>query len=298
MKYTFEDWNSGKFTIEGTYHMPVNNVNPEIIYWHQIEEGEKQKIHNEQESIFLEFCEREYKLILNEFNQHYEKSDFKEMLVSKEIHKLKEILFNETNFSFPLEDYKWGKIDPLSYDNEIVIRHIRKYFSKCYIDGHTENYNFVNSPNSPNCIDFDKFDFTPEVQGEVLYRFYKYLIELTDEKIIFDKQYWNLKTYQLFLHLSEKFVHKKIITKYTVIFHFLNDLFKVKANGYFFLMSYQNYIEFIQKNINPAFKSNEGKAPKMNKPFNYDEEYKENLTRLEEDFKASYIRETLSSNYQ
>jgi hypothetical protein len=107
----------------------------------------------------------------------------------------------------------------------------------------------------------------PEVQGEVLYRYYNHLNNTYAEKPInYDNRFWNLKTFELFKYLTTEFVNTNPISKFNLIFHFLKKINSDDPIYYSFSFKKEFYYEFIIKNICADFVSAKGGIPTMNPP--------------------------------
>jgi hypothetical protein len=267
MKITFEDWEIGNVVIDTTYYSKSIEQNPpKLISWYEIDNDIKIEIRKTQKDIFNDLCNNELAGIKLEFEKRYKNSDFKLVLIKKELEKLKEVLFDNTETNDTNSNYKWGNICP--FDNEFNFRiiEIREYSNKYYIDGYTKNYDFVYSPKSkyaPN----DNMELMIELQSEVLYTYYKYLNELKNGgKLLFNNRYWNQKTFDLFTYLAENFFHNKSIAKFNLIFHFLKEIKVENPTNYQFSMSSINYYLYVKENVDKDFNSSKNDKPSMNKP--------------------------------
>lgn len=268
MKITFEDWKEGKITIDGTYYCVPKGMNsPKIVFWKDIDLEVQHQIRSAQKEIFENLTNEELKCILQEFNYRYQQSTYKEIFIDGEIKKIKEVLFTNSEANSVNVLYRWGSISPYSFENDFLIKRIRKYFTLSYIEGFNYGFDFINSLNSPFYLYNNEYDLVPEVQSEVLHRFYNYL----NEKYIlksksFDSTKWNAKAYSLFHFLSDNYIKESVISKYNLIYHFLKKLNEHEYTSYMFSMSKNEYYHFVKDNINNGFHSYRKGHPTMNPP--------------------------------
>lgn len=298
MKITFEDWELGRITIDGTYYKIPEGLNePRIINWNQIEQQIQTKIKITQEQIFKEICSEVFQNISKDFETRFQNSKFKLLLIKKELNKLKEVLFENTEPNARNIDYSWGEIEPFDLLFTDIIEGIRRYFNEFYIDGFIRSYNFINSPKSPYFLIYDEY-YIPEVQGEVLSMLYYYLLELENGSLIqFNSNFWDSKTFQLFKYLAEKFVHETTITKYNLIYHFLKTINEKDFTNYSFRMSTNDYYDFVKNNINEEFHSKTKGKPTMNRPENNENELLfKPLYLLKKEFENLYEKQLLELN--
>lgn len=268
MKITFEDWKEGRITIDGTYYSVPKEMNPpKIVFWKDIALDVQNQIRSAQKEIFENSVNEELNYILQDFNSRYKKSAYKEIFVDGEINKIKEVLFTNSAVNSVNELYRWGSISPFSYENDSVLYQIRKYFTMSYIEGYLLGFDFVNSLNSPFYLDHKEYILIPEIQGEVLHRFFAYLnSNYFENSIAYNKDFWNIKTFELFKFLSTEYTQSKPISKYNLIFHFLKELNRNEFFDYSFSMSKELYFDFIKNNICSEFISKKGVIPTMNPP--------------------------------
>lgn len=268
MKITFEDWKEGRITIDGTYYCVPKGMNsPKIVFWKDIELDVQGQIRSAQKKIFENLVNEELDEILEDFNSRYNKSVHKEIFIEREIKKIKEVLFTNSDVNSVNIQYRWGSITPFNVDNDIFLKQIRQYFTLSYIEGYNYSFDFINSLNSPFYLNHKEYDLMPEVQGEVLHRFFTYLNKnYLANPIAYNKDFWNIKTFELFKFLSAEFTQSKPISKFNLIFHFLKEINKNEFMDYSFSMPKEIYFEFIKNNICSEFISTKGGIPTMNPP--------------------------------
>lgn len=268
MKITFDDWKEGRITIAGTYYSVSSGVDsPKIVYWLDINEDVQQQIRLAQKEIFEFLTNEELDCILKDFNYRYKQSVYKDVFIDGEIKKLKEVLFTNSEVNSVNIHYRWGSISPFNFDVDIFLKEIRKYFTMSYIEGYLLGFDYVNSLNSPFYLNHKEHDLMPEIQGEVLHRFFTYLnTNYFENSIAYNKDFWNVKTFELFKFLSTEFTQSKPISKYNLIFHFLKELNRNEFFDYSFSMSKELYFDFIKNNICSEFISTKGVIPTMNPP--------------------------------
>jgi hypothetical protein len=265
MIYDIKDWLEGRvfLTDEKNYYYQKNKWCEDIpiIRIGSFDESSRELIRNYQEKFFNEEVEIEFNQIVIEFNDRFEKSQFKELLLKRLMEILDTILFtNSEEIDFDELTENWSLTE---YKGTLYISELRRYFRSTYINGSDRDYSFVSSKFSPHTITAP----SPQVMAEVLFLFFQNLQNKSSEKVlVFDAKFWSLESFELFNYLSEKLVESTVLKKYNLIFHYLKLLNTDKNNllNYRFKMSKSEYIGFITSKINSEFSKNGN--PKMNPP--------------------------------
>jgi hypothetical protein len=271
MSYDIHDWLEGRVFLkdEKNYYYEKNKWCDDIpiIRIGAFDENSSELIRKYQERFFNEEVEFEFKQIVNEFNDRFEKSQFKNLLLKRLTDILDSILFSNS-VEIDLDEFSenWGLT---TFKGTFYITELRRYFRSIYVSGSDRDYSFVSSKFSPHTITAP----SPQVMAEVLFLFFQNLQNKSSEKVlVFDTKFWSLESFELFNYLSENLVESTVLKKYNLIFHYLKLLNDDKNNllNYRFKMSKSEYIDFITSKINSEFSKN-GK-PKMNPPDTDDKE--------------------------
>ena len=271
MTYDIHDWLEGRVFLkdEKNYYYEKNKWCDDIpiIRIGAFDENSIELIRKHQEKFFNEEVEYEFKQIVNDFNDRFEKSQFKIILLKRLIEILDSILFtNSEEIDLDELSENWGLTN---FEGTLYISELRRYFRSIYINGSDKDFSFVSSKFSPHTLTAP----SPQVMAEVLFLFLQNLQNKSSEKVlVFDTKFWSLETFELFNFLSENLVESTVLKKYNLIFHYLKLLNEDSSidNKYRFKMSKSEYIDFITSKINSEFSKN-GK-PKMNPPDTGDKE--------------------------
>ena len=271
MSYDIYDWLEGRVFLkdEKNYYYEKNKWCDDIpiIRIGAFDENSRELIRKYQERFFNEEVEFEFKQIVNEFNDRYEKSQFKNLLLKRLTDILDSILFsNSVEIDLDELSENWVLTN---FKGTLYIFELRRYYSSVYVNGSDKDFSFVSSKFSPHTITTK----SPQVMAEVLFLFLQNLQNKSSEKVlVFDTKFWSLETFELFNFLSENLVESTVLKKYNLIFHYLKLLNEDSSidNKYRFKMSKSEYIDFITSKINSEFSKN-GK-PKMNPPDTGDKE--------------------------
>lgn len=265
MSYDIHDWLEGRVFLkdEKNYYYEKNKWCDDIpiIRIDAFDENSRELIRKYQERFFNEEVEFEFKQIVNEFNDRFEKSQFKNLLLKRLIEILDSILFtNSEEIDLDELSENWGLTN---FKGTFYITELRRYFRSIYVSGSDRDYSFVSSKFSPHTITAP----SPQVMAEVLFLFFQNLQNKSSEKVlVYDTEFWTLETFELFNYLSENLVETTVIKKYSLIFHYLKSINNDKdiIHNYRFKMTKSDYIEFITNKVNSEFSKNGN--PKMNPP--------------------------------
>jgi hypothetical protein len=265
MSYDIHDWLEGRVFLkdEKNYYYEKNKWCDDIpiIRIDAFDENSRELIRKYQERFFNEEVEFEFKQIVNEFNDRFEKSQFKNLLLKGLIEILDSILFtNSEEIDLDELSENWGLTN---FKGTFYITELRRYFRSIYVSGSDRDYSFVSSKFSPHTITAP----SPQVMAEVLFLFFQNLQNKSSEKVlVYDTEFWTLETFELFNYLSENLVETTVIKKYSLIFHYLKSINNDKdiIHNYRFKMTKSDYIEFITNKVNSEFSKNGN--PKMNPP--------------------------------
>ena len=262
--YTFNDWNEGKVTLDCTYYFKENkDDNIVIVKYSDFNEYDQILIKDAQKEYFHQIVHEETNRLIDTFIVDYNRSEFQVDLLNKEVKLLYDVLFTEIPSAIYIELKHW---DTFIKSDELL--QFRKLHSQIKIKGKEYDYSRQNSPFSP----FFSVLNNTDVRYESYFQYYKFL-----EKVVLDADnfynpfHWNKKCFELFMFLDKHVTAKTMKSKYVIIYHFLKVYSGyITTNGiYNFNYTHAEYVKFITENYYQEFSI--PRAPKMNKPENFNE---------------------------
>ncbi|MBU3715253.1 MAG: hypothetical protein FGM46_09965 [Ferruginibacter sp.] len=175
--YTFDNWLEGKICPNPSYIKSDNDNKNHSFPWTLFPDEELEKIRQAQEAIFIDKVEILFKKLMDVFQDMYENSKEKEILIEHEIIRLKEVLYSTNTPSMGLVS--------MNYSNSIfsadTLQGIRFYIKQNYVEAKQIDYSHIHSN---QCNFKNTNDTHPYVEGEAFYRLLKYLYSIKSSKVM------------------------------------------------------------------------------------------------------------------
>lgn len=279
--YTFDEWNKGFVTLNGTYYC-AKKTDDKILKanFSDFNIKDQNEIKKAQKKYFDEEVFNNLNYLIDKFIERYERSEFKIDLLNNETKQVYDILFSEVPKSELITLVHWNV--SFSYEK---LQNFRELFKRYKLNGYEMDYSFQNSTLSPYFCD----SMSPEAEFESLYSYFKFLEKsILDALCVFNPANWNKKCYLFFKFLNENYELKNGKPKYVLFYHFLYEIAQKNSHNLIFNFKHVNYIRFVTENFYPDF--NKPSSPKMNKSSYYAKNSKP-LLDLFIDFNSSYSEE-------
>jgi hypothetical protein len=242
-KYTYNDWWKGIIC-------PADDNAPEgLIKWKDIVAEDVIKIKEKQKEIFESEAKSiftDWKELFIEQRQNSKEPDF---LKKNTLNEIKQILFGELpNVDIIVTNYLEFRIPQTEY------KRLRKYIKEIYEYGKVMTYDFVYSP----YYALKHLNY-PIIDGEAMYRFYKWLINFSNESNeVFNNDenpfpdiFKDNDSYKLYTELKEKLIKNSGLNAgHSFIYHTL------KFNDHIKDIKHQVYIDFLKNHEELTIKAN------------------------------------------
>jgi hypothetical protein len=177
--YKYDDWLNGKVIINGAIIFNEKNEKVVMVDYDNFEVEDQQEIRKRQK----EYFEIEVNnLLLNhtkQFESRYSNSELKDTLINEEIQQCYDIIFGE----IPNSNYVHLKFwTPIFIDTDL--HEIQQYIDNVIKKGIVDNYEYIQSPNSPFLI---KNKPDNRIYASFIWRYYLFLNKFNESRNEFPK---------------------------------------------------------------------------------------------------------------